>query len=174
MWASASAFAPKQIGAGFGLSGLMKNQPLLLLLFGVCVSVPSCETTHVSCGCGEHRLRVVVDSRFLWVSAPLEQAALGLPALRSLIRSRIRTALERFTRAAMLRMQTLVCAPERYYKLRLSGQLLWGCIRCVRWHSASSAPSVALLRLQFCNSLEGPVHARRLRSHRRHGPGQVL
>ena len=41
------------------------------------------------------------------------------------MRSRIRTALERFTRVAMLRMQTLVCTPERYYKLRLSGQLLW-------------------------------------------------
>ena len=25
------------------------------MLFGVCVSVQSCETTHVSCGCGEHR-----------------------------------------------------------------------------------------------------------------------
>ena len=144
-------------------------------LFGVCVSVPSCETTHVSCGCGEHRLRVVSGLRFCGCRLRLSGRLLRqLSAPRSLMRSRIRTALERFTRAAMLRMQTLVCAPERYYKLRLSGQLLWGCIRCVRWHSASSAPSVALLRLQFCNSLEGPVHARRLRSHRRHGPGQVL
>ena len=35
------------------------------------------------------------------------------PALRSLIWSRIRTELERFTCAAMLRMQTLVCFPVR-------------------------------------------------------------
>ena len=108
-------------------------------------------------------------------SAPASaEAHATLLALRYLIWSRIRTVLARFTCTAMLRMQTLVCAPERYYKLRFSSQLLWGCIRCVRWHSASSAPSVALLRLQFCNSLEGPVHARRLRSHRRHGPSQVL
>ena len=42
----------------------------------------------------------------------------GPPALRSLIWSRIRTELERFTCAAMLRMQTLVCAPERFPGIR--------------------------------------------------------
>ena len=47
--------------------------------------------------------------------------------------SRIRTVLERITCAAMLRMQTLVCAPERCANCDLL-QLPWGCIRCVRWH----------------------------------------
>ena len=44
----------------------------------------------------------------------------GLLCLRPDLRSgsRIRTVLERITFAAMLRMQTLVCFPERYYKPR--------------------------------------------------------
>ena len=32
----------------------------------MCVSVPSCETTHVSCGCGEHRFRVASGACFLY------------------------------------------------------------------------------------------------------------
>ena len=46
----------------------------------------------------------------------------GLLCLRPDLRSgsRIRTALERITCAAMLRMQTLVCFPERYYETTVS------------------------------------------------------
>ena len=54
--------------------------------------------------------------------------------------SRIRTELERFTCAAMLRMQTLVCAPERCFGFfRL--QLPWDRIRCVRWHPPWALPN---------------------------------
>ena len=107
---------------GFGLGDLVKSQQASLRLFGVCVSVQSCETTRVSCGCGEHRSPVWLKSAQAMLGCMGERAVrLGAPlALRSLIWSRIRTELERFTCAAMLRMQTLVCAPERCYKLRFS------------------------------------------------------
>ena len=134
------------------------------------VTLPTCRAAVESSGrcCGLVPLRRCPGcggERLVCFCAP--------PALRSLIWSRIRTELERFTCAAMLRMQTLVCAPERCRDSSL-GQLPWGCIRCVRGHSASSASSVALLRLHSCNSSVGPVHVRRVRSHRRHGPGPVL
>ena len=49
----------------------------LIRLFGVCVSVPSCGTTHVSCGGGEHRLRVALSNASAFVSVLPEQVRFG-------------------------------------------------------------------------------------------------
>ena len=49
----------------FGLGAVMRNHCFQFQCFGVCVSVPSCETTHVSCGCGEHRIRAASCACFV-------------------------------------------------------------------------------------------------------------
>ena len=127
-------------------------------LFGVCVSVPSCETTHVLCGGGEHRLRVSQIHVSTCDLICLKQASpFGVACAPIFDGSRIGTALVSFTCAAMLRMQTLVCAPVRCYDLSLSTSL--GLHEICEMASASSVFSETLLRLLFCNSLDGPVHA---------------
>ena len=84
-------------------------------LFGVCVSVPSCETTHVLCGGGEHRLRVSQIHVSTCDLICLKQASpFGVACAPIFDGSRIGTALVSFTCAAMLRMQTLVSFTERY------------------------------------------------------------
>jgi hypothetical protein len=121
-------------GAYFGLKELMRNQRLQFHSL-VCVFV--CRRVKLP------TFRAAVDSTdWEWLLAIAFASVLSYSS-RSRLRalhpdfrsgSRIRTVLERITCAAMLRMQTLVCFPERCYKLRFRSQLPWVCIRCVRWH----------------------------------------
>ena len=127
-------------------------------LFGVCVSVPPCKTTHVLCGGVEHRLRVGQIHVSACDLVCLKRASPFCVACAPIFDgSRIGTALVSFTCAAMLRMQTLVCTPVRCCDLSLSTSL--GLHEMCEMASASSVPSETLLRLHFCNSLDGPVHA---------------
>ena len=155
--------------------------------FGVCVSVPACETTRVSCVCGEH-LGVCEE----WLgrrpgdaaskTSPPRAVVLGfrpasVRAPISRLWSRVRTALERFTSAAMLRLRSHWCAPPSAVVLdSFPGESA----RCVRWHFAPGATTLlcevwAPLRLCSFSSLSGPgLRAGRVRSHRRRGPGRIM